>query len=189
MSAGFLLISAVCFMGVAEAEIYTYMDENGVRHYSNAPTSSRYQYEAPEVGSHSPGYTSAQQFDTFIHDAAKLYGLEFALVKAIVRVESNFDPAAISEAGAIGLMQIMPANLKAFRLHDPYNPRSNIMAGARYLKSLLDRYDNNLKLSLAAYNAGPGAVERFNGVPPYPETQNYINRVMGQYARYKRLGN
>lgn len=183
------LILAWGLLGVAAAEIYMYVDENGVRHFSNVPTSSRYEFAAPEIDGYSPARNGAERFDAYIKDAANRYGLEFALVKAIVQVESNFDPAAVSTAGAVGLMQIMPANFTEFRLRDPYEPRANIMAGARYFKSLLNRFNNDLRLSLAAYNAGPGAVARFNGVPPYPETRNYINRVMGQYTRYKRMYN
>jgi soluble lytic murein transglycosylase len=169
----------------AWAEIYTYVDENGVLHFSNVPTTTRYQYAGPELGDSVAYYQYPDRFDSYIRDAASLHGLEFALVKAVVQVESNFNPNAVSEAGAIGLMQIMPENLSAFRLHDPFDPRANIMAGTRYLKSLLQRFDNDLALSLAAYNAGPAAVERYNGVPPYAETRKYVNRVLGYYARYK----
>lgn len=171
----------------AGADIFSYVDENGVRHFSNTPTSARYEYLGPEIGKDRPArYGAPDRFDPYIRAAARSYGLDFALVKAVVCVESNFDPAAVSKAGAVGLMQIMPANFTEFRLHDPYNPRANIMAGARYLKTLLDRYDNNLELSLAAYNAGPTAVEHYNGVPPYAETQTYIKRVMGRYAEFKK---
>ncbi len=175
-----------CIAWPAKADIYTYVDENGVRHYSNVPTSARYRYESPEMGFDTAVHGSPDRFDSYIRTAASSYGLEFSLVKAIVCVESNFNPTAVSRAGAIGLMQIMPANFKDFQLHDPYNPRANIIAGARYFKSLLNRFGNNLKLSLAAYNAGPATVERFNGVPPYAETQNYINQVMAQYSRFKK---
>ena len=192
-----LLKTAVLMLGLllpifltappAGADIFSYVDENGVRHFSNAPSSARYEYLAPEISKDQPSpYGSPDRFDPFIRAAARSYGLDFALVKAVVCVESNYNPAAVSKAGAVGLMQIMPANFTAFRLNDPYNPRANIMAGARYLKSLLERYNNDLKLSLAAYNAGPTAVEHYNGVPPYAETQTYIKRVMGRYAELKK---
>ncbi len=171
----------------AWAEIYTYVDENGVLHFSNAPTSSRYQYAGPEIEDSIAYYQAPNIFDNYIRDAAGLYGLEFALIKAIVQVESSFNPNAVSNAGAIGLMQIMPENHNALCLRDPYDPRANIMAGTRYLKSLLNRFDDDIRLSLAAYNAGPAAVERYNGIPPYPETQKYVNRVMGYYSQYKNL--
>ena len=180
-----LLLAALLAAG-AEADIYSYVDENGVRHFSNTPTTARYQYYSPESGTGIGRTGDPERFDPYIREAASRYGLDFALVKAVVCTESRFNPEAVSRAGAIGLMQIMPANFTDFRLHDPYNPRANIMAGARYLKSLLDRYDNNLEISLAAYNAGPTAVEHYNGVPPYAETQTYIKRVMGRYAKFKK---
>ena len=183
------LIISAALTSQAMAEIYTYVDENGVRHFSNAPTSARYQYAGPEIEDRIAYYRSPNIFDDYIRNAASLHGLEFALVKAVVQVESNFNPNAVSKAGAIGLMQIMPGNLAAFRLHDPYDPRANIMAGTRYLKSLLKRFDNNIALSLAAYNAGPAVVEKYQGIPPYDETRNYVNRVMRYYARYKDLNN
>lgn len=183
----FIMVVSLSTPGLAE--IYSYVDENGVLHVSNAPTSSRYQYAGPEIKDNTAFYRSPNIFDKYIRDAASLHDLDFALVKAMVQVESNFNPDAISQAGAIGLMQIMPENQTAFRLHDPYDPRANIMAGARYLKSLLKRFNENIELSLAAYNAGPSAVERYNGTPPYPETRKYVNRVMGFYDRYKRIEN
>jgi len=184
LTIGIVIITVLS--ATAAAEIYTYVDENGILHFSNAPTSSRYEYAGPEIKNHRAFYRSPNGFDKHIRDAADIYGLDFALVKAVVQVESNFNPNAVSHAGAIGLMQIMPENHSAFCLHDPYNPRANIMAGTRYLKKLMKRFDNDVRLSLAAYNAGPSAVERYNGVPPYPETCKYVNRVMDFYGRYKR---
>lgn len=183
------LIMSAALASQAMAEIYTYVDENGVLHFSNVPTNGRYQYAGPEIEDNVAFYRSPDIFDDYIRNAASLHELDFALVKAVVQVESNFNPNAISKAGAIGLMQIMPGNLSAFRLHDPYDPRANIMAGARYLKSLLKRFDNDIELSLAAYNAGPAVVEKYKGIPPYAETRNYVNRVMRYYARYKDLNN
>ncbi|MFO7840159.1 MAG: lytic transglycosylase domain-containing protein [Desulfosalsimonadaceae bacterium] len=178
------------FMAVgAKADIYSYVDENGVLHFSNTPTTARYQYHSPEAGADISATPDTGRFDPYIREAANRYGLNFALVKAVVCTESRFKPAAVSRAGAIGLMQIMPANLNELQLSDPYNPRANIMAGAGYLKSLLERFNNDLRLSLAAYNAGPGVVERYQGVPPYRETQNYIKRVMKHYRRFRRMEN
>jgi soluble lytic murein transglycosylase len=173
------------FAGPAPADIYSYVDENGVRHYSNTPTSTRYQYAGPELERDAVRAGSPDRFDFYIRNAASLYDLEFALLKAMVSVESNFNPSAVSHAGAVGLMQIMPANFQDFELYDPFDPRENIMAGARYFKALLKRFENDTALSLAAYNAGPGTVERFEGIPPYEETRNYILRVMGQYDRFR----
>lgn len=183
------LLIAALLAAAAEADIYSYVDENGVRHFSNTPTTARYQYYSPESGTCIGRTGDPERFDPYIREAAGRYGLEFALVKAVVCTESRFNPETISRAGAIGLMQIMPANLTELRLRDPYNPRANIMAGAKYLKSLLKRFNNDLRLSLAAYNAGPGAVERHQGVPPYRETQDYIKRVMKHYRRFQQTAN
>lgn len=185
LAAGLLL--AALLAAPAGADIYTYVDENGVRHFSNAPTSARYEYAGPEIEKDSPGSRSPNRFDPYIREAATLYRLDFALLKAMVCVESNFNPSAVSAAGAMGLMQIMPANCRDLQIYDPYDPRENIMAGARYFRSLLTRFGHDTQLSLAAYNAGPNAVERYDGIPPYDETRNYVKRVMSEYIRYKTL--
>jgi len=101
----------------------------------------------------------------------------------MIKVESNFNPRAVSRAGALGLMQIMPKNLKSLKIRDPFDPFQNIMGGTKYLKYLLNRFDDRLSLALAAYNAGPKRVEEHNRIPPFPETQNYVKKV----TRYYRL--
>ncbi|MEW6182252.1 MAG: lytic transglycosylase domain-containing protein [Bacillota bacterium] len=111
--------------------------------------------------------------------AASRFGLRPELLKAVAQAESNFNPKAVSKAGAQGIMQLMPATARGLGVRDPFNPVENIFAGAAYLRSLLDRFDGNETLALAAYNAGPGAVARYGGVPPYRETQAYVARVLG----------
>lgn len=169
------------------ADIYSYMDEDGVLHFSNAPSSSKYRYAGPETSQYAFINLSGKQinkFDHIIRDASDAYGIRFELVKAMIQVESNFDPNAISKAGAIGLMQIMPANLEEFNLSDPFDPRENVMAGTRYVKHLMKRFDSDLSLTLAAYNAGPGAVDKHQSIPPYPETENYVKKVLTYYNNY-----
>lgn len=124
-------------------------------------------------------------FDRFISKAANTYDIDPSLIKAVVQVESNFDPLAVSSAGALGLMQLMPSTAERFELDDPFHAEGNIMAGSQYLRILLDKYNNDVEMALAAYNAGEGSVRRYKGVPPYKETQNYIKKVTGLLASYQ----
>ena len=116
-------------------------------------------------------------YNDAIVEAAALYKLDPNLIRAIIRAESAFNPFAVSNAGALGLMQLMPAVAEELDVLDPFDPRQNILGGARYLRQLLDRHRGNLNLAVASYNAGPGAVDRYNGVPPYRETRNYVKKV------------
>ncbi|MBX2848292.1 MAG: lytic transglycosylase domain-containing protein [Acidiferrobacterales bacterium] len=131
--------------------------------------------------------TIKSQYDAYIVNIALKYDLEPAFIKAIMHIESAFDANAISRAGAMGLMQLMPATAASYELtHNQFEPRNNIEVGVRHMKDLMDRYDGDKTLSLAAYNAGAGAVSRYNGVPPYKETQDYVVKVMGLYEKYKK---
>ena len=116
-------------------------------------------------------------YNETIAEAADLYRLDPHLIRAIIRAESAFNPLAVSRAGAQGLMQLMPAVAEELNVLDPFDPRQNIFGGARYLRWLLDRNDGNLDLAVASYNAGPGAVDRYNGIPPYRETRDYVKKV------------
>lgn len=140
--------------------------------------------------SKSPYYASPveSKFDALIVNLALKYDLEPSFIKAVIHVESAFDHFAISHAGAMGLMQLMPATAANYQLkQDHFNPRKNIEVGVQHMKELMQRYNDNKTLSLAAYNAGEGAVSRYQGVPPYEETQNYIKKVMKLYSLYKPL--
>ena len=116
-------------------------------------------------------------FDTLIDHHARANDLNPVLVRAVIETESAFNPRARSHVGAMGLMQLMPGTARDLGVVDPYDPEDNIRGGTKYLRSLLDRFDNNVELALAAYNAGPGAVERYDGVPPYRETRNYVAKI------------
>lgn len=128
---------------------------------------------------------SSSNFDQHIQAICNRHGMDFRLVKALIKAESQFDHMAISPRGAMGLMQLMPGTAKDMGVHNPFNPKENIEGGVRYLKFLLRRFNNDVTLALAAYNAGPEAVKRFRGVPPYRETREYLKKVLEFYSDYK----
>ena len=171
------------------ADIYMYMDENGVMHFTNAPTSNEYEYKIyiKEKTAVSKNFYTTNKYDHFISDAAEQTGVDSHLLKAMIKAESDFDPRAVSRKGAMGLMQIMPENFKMLNLKNPFDPWQNIMAGAQYFQKMYERFNGKLALSLAAYNAGPTAVDRYKRIPPYQETEEYVSRVLRYYRTFKKL--
>jgi len=140
-------------------------------------------------GSKGPYYarTIKSKYDALIVNTALKYDLEPSFIKAVVHVESAFDQYALSRAGAMGLMQLMPATAAVYQLkQDHFNPNRNVEVGVQHIKDLMDQYDSDKRLSLAAYNAGAGAVSKYNGIPPYAETENYVKKVMKLYKLYKK---
>ena len=190
-------LGAVVWTSVApaRADINRYEDKDGVIHFSNV--SKRGKLYARDKGSAksapaaprpaataSPAATPAE-YDAYIREAAALYTIPEALVRAVIRVESNFDPRAVSRANAQGLMQLIPATAERMLVSDPFDARQNVLGGTRYLRVLANLFNGNLQLTLAAYNAGEGAVIRYGGIPPYEETQAYVTRVLEFYNLYR----
>ena len=125
------------------------------------------------------------QIDALVEQNAATWQVDPALIKAVIANESGFDAHATSPAGAQGLMQLMPETAAAMGVRDPYDAAQNVAGGTRYLRAMLDRFKGDPKLAIAAYNAGPGAVEQHGGIPPYAETQSYVGNVLGSFARYR----
>ena len=164
------------------ADIYCYEDENGVLHFTNVRTDSRYR-----IFSRSARRTPAQYIEDFadiIRTASKKYQVDPCLIKAIIKAESDFDHTAVSHKGAQGLMQLMPQTAADMAVQDPFDPKENILGGTRYFSMLLKRFKNDRVLALAAYNAGPERVESCRGVPPFPETEDFVDKVLAYYRSY-----
>ena len=163
----------------AEAQIYSWRDSSGILTLSDRPQNAAARAIAVPVGSPLIA-RSNPHYEPLIRQHASQRGIRPDLVRAVIQVESAFNPRAVSPKGAMGLMQLMPATVKQFGVIDPFNPAENIRAGVSYLRQLLDRYDHDEQLALAAYNAGPAAVDKHGSkVPPYKETQNYVLKITG----------
>ncbi|WP_394708795.1 lytic transglycosylase domain-containing protein [uncultured Desulfobulbus sp.] len=170
----------------AGATVAAYMDVQGNVHYmrsKSSQTNKKIAINRPIARSTSD--ISSQTINAFIHAAATEHGVDPLLIKAIIKAESNFDPAAVSPKGAQGLMQLMPATAKDLQVTDPVDPQDNIAGGTKYLRSLLDSYGWDVELSLAAYNAGPGKVK--GRMPNIVETKTYVSKVLEEYQSFKRM--
>jgi len=168
------------------ADIYLHIDEDGVYNFTDAPPSSKYKLFIKERKPRPVKKKPLEKFDKYIEEASKRHKVSFPLLKAVAKVESDFNPKAVSKKGAKGLMQIMPMNFELLKIKDPFNPRESIMGGARYLSQLLNRFRGDVRLAVAAYNAGPDSVERFQNIPPIKETKDYVKKIMKYYALYKK---
>ena len=180
-------LAAVVLAAVpAGAETYRFVAPDGTVHLTNAPTDPRYQRLGFTSGTAQewlrlPGPDLAP-YAREILEAAERYGVPERLISAVIRTESAFNPLAVSRKGARGLMQLMPGTASLLGVRDAFDPRENIDGGVRHLRALIERFGDNLSLVLAAYNAGEQAVVNHGGVPPYPETRNYVTRVLGLFG-------
>jgi soluble lytic murein transglycosylase-like protein len=171
----------------ASAQIYTWRDASGQLVLSNKPLSGEAPvatYAVPgssmlRTASKPPASRGATAYDSLIREHAERHGISPDLVRAVIQAESGFNPWAVSPKGAMGLMQLMPATARELGVNNPFHPDDNIRGGVWYLATLLERFDQDVVRALAAYNAGPGRVERYNGVPPYRETQDYVKKITG----------
>ncbi len=173
----------------AIADIYKYEDEDGVIHLTNVPSNpnAKYVMIMREKRVQFPRGINISEYDKIISKAANKFNLDIALIKAVIKAESNFNHHAVSSKGAKGLMQLMPQTAMALNVSDVFHPENNIEGGARYLRYLLNLYRGNLTLALAAYNAGEGAVAKYNyNIPPYRETQTYVKRVLAFYQNFSK---
>lgn len=175
-----------------------YVDANGVKHFTNAPTGSQYKPVNLRRLNNEPGRRpvpvsrryagkpgNSADYEKYIRKAALLYQLDPLLIKAMIKVESDFNQYAVSSSGAQGLMQLMPETARDMRVANVFDPHQNIHGGSKYMKKLLDTYNNDLRLSLAAYNAGPGNVAINGSIPNIRETREYVRRVIEHYRHYQ----
>ena len=180
----FVLPSLWFVSDVAAEGTYRLVDDEGVTHITDTPNDPRFRrisgFSATAAGwlKLPAGVQTGGAFAGLIRETAERYGVSPALVEAVIRTESAFNPWAVSPKGAQGLMQLMPRTASALGVRDSFNPHQNIEGGVRHLRYLLDRYPGNVALAVAAYNAGEGAVEYYRGIPPYEETRQYVRRVL-----------
>jgi hypothetical protein len=176
-----------CTSTIVYADIYKYEDNEGVLHLTNVPSipKAKYVLVLKEKRILFQSDIDVNRYDQIIKRASDKFKIDSALIKAIIKAESNFNHHAVSRVGARGLMQLMPATASALQVEDAFHPENNIEGGARYLRYLLNNYRGNLSLTLAAYNAGEGTVAKYNNnVPPFRETQDYIKRVLNYYRSF-----
>ncbi len=196
----FFIMLTGLWAGSVHADLYAYTDENGTLNITNVPsTDSRYKLLRKESNGRTWGnalgalksgkrrtYSKPAGLDNIVQQAAQMHQVDAALVHAVIHAESGFNAHAVSPKGASGLMQLMPATARRYGVQDIFDPKQNVGAGVHYLKDLLKMFDNNPRLALAAYNAGENSVLRFGGIPPYPETTQYVSKVLNLHTRYRK---
>ena len=193
----FLASMLLCFSAAIHADVYKYVDKYGRITYTDKPGKGNYVRliktwkgwaAQPYARLNSANFAkNRQKFSPTVDYAAERYNLPKSLLHAVITAESAYDPAAVSIAGAVGLMQLMPETARRYGVKNRKDPYENIHGGSRYLRDLLDMFNNDMTLALAAYNAGEGAVKKYgNKVPPFAETQNYVRKVQEYYRQYNK---
>ena len=199
-----LLAACALVPAPASADIYQWTDADGVVHFTNRPTGNPAAKVYIKGGGGAAGSTTPRpgvvpfapqdrdpsrytRFDDHIRQAAALYQIPESLVRAVIKVESDYDPRAVSYAGARGLMQLMPETAERMQVRDINDPRENIFGGVRYLRVLANMFNGDLDLTIAGYNAGEGAVVQYGGIPPYQQTRDYVVKVTQFYRRYRSI--
>lgn len=180
----FLLTLSLCF-----ADIYKYEDENGVIHFTDTPSHKGFKLYLRTGFFNVKDYKDFfKKYDSIIYNYSSSYGVDYPLVKAVIRAESGYNPKAVSRKGAMGLMQLMPETASLFECENPFDPESNIRTGIKYLKYLMNYFNGRIELALAAYNAGPRNVIKYGySIPPFNETKTYVKKVLDYYKMYSNL--
>ena len=183
LACGIGLFFIVGFWCLSSADIYRYQDKDGVWHFADIKKDTGYKLFLRTPKKKVSQYI--KEYEGIITQASQRFNVDPSLVKALIKAESDFDNRAVSHKGAQGLMQLMPETANAMEVANPFSPEENIFGGTRYFSLLLDRFKNDKVLALAAYNAGPEAVETYGGIPPFPETKSFVAKVLDYYERYK----
>jgi soluble lytic murein transglycosylase-like protein len=188
------LLAALSASGTARADIYRFEEPDGTLHFTDAPMDKRFKVFMKDIRKERklrtafklPGFArDPAQFEPIISSCSREFGVDSALVKAVIHAESGYNPKAVSPKGAQGLMQLMPKTAQGLKVADCLNPSDNIRGGVRYLRFLLDTFKGNESLALAAYNSGLSKVAKYGGIPPYPETQDYVAKVLSYKNNYR----
>lgn len=192
VGAFFTLVVLLALPHPGEADIYKYVDANGVVHFTDTPTGGEYKLYLKErrggAGRNSStarGRAVSGAVKEIVSRYSSTYRLDEALIHAVIKAESDYNPGAVSRKGAQGMMQLMPETARLMKVNDPFDVEDNIRGGSRYLREMLDEFNGNVDLAIAAYNAGPNAVRRHGGIPPYEETRNYVVRVKKYLNNYR----
>jgi soluble lytic murein transglycosylase-like protein len=190
----FIVLLLLLIAAPGTADIYKYEDDAGVLHFTDAPTDKRFKIFMRDIKKDKKLRTNfklsacnrnPEEFESIINSCALEYGVNKSLVKAVIHAESGFNPGAVSPKGAQGLMQLMPKTAQGLNVADSFNPADNIKGGVRYLKFLLNTFNGDEALALAAYNSGLSRVAKYGGIPPYEETRNYVAKVLSYKKSYQ----